>query len=104
MRAAEHLVVRRHDVDLARRADAELDARAAEVRADDALLDDAALALERVEVLVDILLEILELERPAQVAVEGRIDVDERVAEAAHAAVELEHGPAELRPHGPHRA
>ena len=64
--AAEHLVVRRHDVDLARRADPELDARAPEVLALDPLLDDPALLVERREVLLDVDLLVLELDRRAR--------------------------------------
>ena len=52
-RAAEQLVVRRHDLDLAVRRDVELHARAAHVGAGDALLDDAADLAEPLEVAVD---------------------------------------------------
>ena len=89
MRTAEHLVVRRHDVDLARRAHPQLDARAAEVLALDALLDDAALLVERREVLLDVDLLVLELDRRAEVA-HSRVEVEQRVPETAHAQVELE--------------
>ena len=89
VRAAEDLVVRRHDVDLARRAHPQLNARAAEVVAVDALLDDPALLVEEREVLLDVDLLVLELDRRANVA-RRRVEVEQRVAEPAHALVELE--------------
>ena len=90
VRAAEHLVVRREDVDLARGADPELGARAPQVLALDPLLHDPALAGEGGEVVEDGGLGVLERERGAECAlVERERHVDEGVAEAADAAVEL---------------
>ncbi len=87
--APEHLVVGGHDVDLSRRAHAELHARAPETRPLDALLDDPALVVERGEVLVDGELRVLDLDRRRQVVAGG--EVDEGVPEPTHTLVELEH-------------
>ena len=90
VRAAQHLIVRREDVDLARGADPQLRARAAQVVALDQLLDDAALVGERGEVRVDRRLGVLELHRAGEGSVvECPAHVDERVPEAADPAVEL---------------
>ncbi len=89
VRSAEHLVVRRHDVDLPRRAHAQLDARASEVLSVDALLDDAALLVERRQVLLDVDLLILELDRRTHIA-RCRSEIDQRVPETADTEVELE--------------
>ena len=96
VRASEHLVVGRHDVDLPGRAHPQLNARAAEGRALDPLLDDAALVVECCEVVLDALLGVLELERGAKVV--GRpVEVEQRVPEAAHSLVELDDRSAGLR-------
>ncbi len=82
--------MRRHDVDLPRGAQAQLDARAAEVLPADPLLHDPALLVERREVLLDVDLLVLELDRLAQVA--SAVEVEQRVPETADAEVELEDG------------
>src|SRR6266516_420331 len=84
VRAPQHLVVRRHDVDLPRRAHTKLDAGAAEHLAIDSLLDDPAFGVQSGEILVDALLRILELERAARVV--GRVELDERFSKSAHPA------------------
>ena len=66
--AAEHLVVRGHDVDLPRGAHPKLDAGAAERGPFDPLFDDATLVIERDEVLLDAQLLVLELDRAMQIA------------------------------------
>src|SRR3990172_3292755 len=96
VKSSEHLVMTGHDVDLSGRAHAQLDAGTPEHLALDALLDDAALVVERLEVLIDAQLLVLELDRGVEV-VSGTLEVEQRVAEAAHASVELENGTARSR-------
>jgi hypothetical protein len=83
------------DVDLARGAHPKLHARAPQPRALDPLLDDPALGVERAEVLLHPDLGVLELHRRPDVAVD-RVEVNERVPQTAHPAIELEHRAARL--------
>ena len=89
MRAAEDLVVRRHDVDLARGAHAQLNARTTEAVSLDQLLHDATLLVEEGEVLLDVDLLVLELYGGAQVG-RGLVEIQERVTEPAHAEIEFD--------------
>src|SRR5918994_4583116 len=91
VRSAEHLVMRRHDVHLPGRAHAELDAWTPEVVAFDALLDDAALPVERAEIALEVGFLVLERYRAVKVAPRG-LEVDQRITEPAHALVELHDG------------
>ena len=87
--AAEHLVVRGHDVDLPCGAHPELDAGAAERGPFDPLFDDATLVIERDEVLLDAQLLVLELDRAMQIGARD-LEVEQRISETAYAPIELE--------------
>ena len=70
----------------------------------DPLLDDAALLVERREVLLDVDLLVLELDRFAHAGRARRVEIDQRVSEPAHALVELQDRRPRRRAPGPQLA
>jgi hypothetical protein len=107
-RPAEQLVVRRQQLHVAERRDAQLHARAADLLADDALLDDPAALLELGGVALQGDVRCLEAHllhaRGERAGLTGRargrqaLEVDHRVALARDRLVQLDHRLADARP------